>query len=103
MVLAQREIGIDAVIQRDQPKLLQPRRLGVRELRRTQIVEHRSPPQAQCLGEQSGSVLGFTERQCFPAPLQQMLKLGGVNLVGTHKQAVPGLLGDQRVLRADAG
>ena len=49
------------------------------------------------------SVLGFTEPHCLPAPLQQMLKLGGVNLVGTHKQAVPGLLGDQRVLRADAG
>ena len=103
VVLAQCEIGIDAMIQREQPKLLQPRRLGVREFRRTQIIEHRSPPQAQRLSEQSGSVLGFTELQCFPAPFQQMLKLGGINLIGTNKQAIPGLFGDQRVLGTNAG
>ena len=32
-----------------------------------------------------------------------MLKLRGINLVGTDKQAIPGLPGDQGILRTNAG
>src|SRR6185295_2318504 len=91
VVLAEGKVSVNAVIQRDQPKLLQPRRLAVRELRLAQVIEHRSAPHGQRLSELSGSVLGVTEPQRLPAPLQQLLELGGINLVGTNKQAIPGL------------
>ena len=103
VVLAQRQIGIDAVTQRDQPKLLEPRRLGVGEFRRAQIIEHRSPPQAQRLTEQARGALRLTNTHRLPAQLQQMLKLRGINLIGTNKQAIPGLPGHQSLLRTNAG
>ena len=83
VVLAEREIGVDAMIQRDQPKLLEARRLGGRELWWTEVVEHRCPPQAQRLREQSGGALRFTETQCLLSKPQQMLELRGINLVAT--------------------
>ncbi len=48
-------------------------------------------------------MLGVTELQCFPAPFQQTLKLSGINLIGTNKQAVPRVFGDQRLLGTNTG
>jgi hypothetical protein len=103
MLLAQCKISVNSVIQRDQPKFLQPRCLGIRKLRRAQIIEHRSPPQAQSLSEQSRRALSVTELQRLLAQFQQTLELGDVDLVGADEQAVSGLSGNQCIPRPNAG
>ena len=103
MLLAQGEIGVNPVVQRNQSKFLQPRCLGTRKLGRAQVVEHRSPPQAERLTEHSGRVLSVTEPQRLLATFQQTLELGGVDLVGVDEQPVAGLPGNQRIPRPHAG
>jgi hypothetical protein len=91
------------MIQCHQPKLFQPRRLGACEFRRTQVVEHRSSPQAQRFCEQLGGALRFAQSQRLLAEPGQLLELCGIKLIGMKEQAIPGLPGDERVLGTDGG
>jgi len=103
MVLAQCEITVNSAIQCDQPKFLQPRCLSIRKLRRAQVFENRSPPQAQRLTEQSRCALSVAEPQRLFALIQQALELSDVDLVGADEQAVPGLSGYEGFPRPNAG
>ena len=96
---AEGQVGLDPLLQADQPQLLQPGDLGLGERLVAEVGQRRPPPQGQRLGQQVGRLGGGAVGQGL-APLgEEALEPADIDLVGDGPEQVAGRPGDQPPLR----
>ena len=96
------EIGLDAHLHGREVLLLQAGDLSRRERRGGELRQRRPPPQLQRLAQPRGRVLAASGRQRLAAIGDLVLEALGVELAGTHPQAVASRRGDEHVRIAQA-
>ena len=87
---AEREIRLDAVLERRQPQLLQPRHLGLRERLVAHVLVRPPAPQPERLAEARRRRGGFAARQLGRPRATSVLEALEVELAGRQAQPVPG-------------
>ena len=95
-VPAQLELGVDSLLQRRQPELLEPPDLVLRELVEREVREGGPSPERQRPGDLGCTILG---RPAARLP-EQALEPRRINAVGVDPEHVPGRLGHEE-LRPD--
>ena len=83
---AGRQIGIDPILQRREPQLLQPGDLALRERLAPQIGQRLPPPQRQRITQPGRAIPGIPART---RPLDQQLKPRHIDLIRRRAQQIP--------------
>ena len=94
-VPAQREVGVDAVLDGAQPQLVQPGGLGPGERRVRHVGERRALPQLQRAAQHRGGLLGIVAVERGPPLLGQPDELLRVDAAGLDRQLVAARRRDQ--------
>ena len=97
VVAAEEEIGVDPVLERDEPGLVQARRLVRQRAMAGQVAERRTAPERQRLAQDGVRPLGVPGRERDRAPLGQRREPLGVALAGHDVQDVAAVARDERV------
>ena len=89
------QVGFHPVLERGQPRLLQPGhiRLGKREV--GNVGKRRAPPQGERSAQPGGGSLGVAVVQFAARRGNQVLEPAGIKLAGLELQPVAGRLGQQ--------
>ena len=83
---AARQIGVDPILQRRQPQLLQTRDLALRQRLALQIGQRLPPPQRQRITQTGRAITGIPART---RPLHQRLKPRHIDLIRRRPQQIP--------------
>jgi hypothetical protein len=86
----EREVGVDPVLERRQPQLLQPRHLGLRERFVADVLVGLAAPQPERLAEARLRRAGLAPRQLGAAACDQELEPLEVQLTGREAEPVAG-------------
>ena len=86
----EREVGLDAVLERRQPQLLQPRHLGLRERLVADVLVGVPAPQPERLAEARLRRAGLAPRQLGTPARDQELEALEIQLAGREAQPVAG-------------
>jgi hypothetical protein len=85
-VAAARQVGVDALLERGEPQLVQPCDLGLRERLVGEVGERRAAPQRERLAQLLGRAGGLRPARLAAQPLEQR----EVQLVALHVEHVAG-------------
>src|SRR5687768_2628930 len=80
LVAAEREIGLDAFLERRQPQLLQALGLGAREVLVGELAESRPAPQREGLPDGTPSARRVPRGERGPTLIEEALEAGAVEL-----------------------
>ena len=86
VMAARRQVGVDPILQRRQPQLLQTGDLALRERLPLQIGQRLPPPQRQRITQPGRPITGIVPRT---RPLDQRLKPRHVDLIRRRAQQIP--------------
>jgi hypothetical protein len=86
-VLAERELGLDASLERREPELLEPGDLTLRERFVLNIGEGWTAPERECLPKPLRRLGGQVTSERFAAGRQQVLELSSVSSSGARASA----------------
>ena len=89
---AERQVGVDPVLERGQPQFLQPGRLGLRERFVLNVLVRRAAPQLERLAKARRRRIGVPLLQLRPAACRQQLESFEIQLAGLEAQSIPGPL-----------
>ena len=92
---AQGEVGLHGILQGRQPEVFEPADLSLGEGLVGEAGQRRPSPEAEGMAQGGGGV-ARVDLQVGPPPPPEGLKLGGVQVVGSHLQGVAGAVGPQR-------
>jgi hypothetical protein len=98
-VTAERQVGVDAALERDEPLLLQPRALRPRPGLVGELAERRAAPQRERVAQRRGGALGVTRRERAATVVEQPLEPGRVERVVVEHELVRVPARAQRVRR----
>jgi hypothetical protein len=87
---AQREVGLDPLLEGAQPQLVEPCDLRRRERLVGELVQRRPPPHRERLAQDPGCLRRLSCRECLPAVVKQRLEPARVDRVRLDAQQVPG-------------
>ena len=93
-----REIGLEALLEREHAQLLEPRNLALRERLVSEVRKRRAPPEIQCLPQQPRRPLRIALRERRPALASQALEAARVDLLAGDCEAVAAALRHHRAL-----
>src|ERR671922_3062932 len=100
-VPAELEVGVEALLERCEAKLIEPRDL-VRERLVGQVAERWAAPLAQRLAQLLRGTRGVARTQLLPRHVAQPLEPSEVELVIRHRQQIAGRTGDEGSTRVAA-
>ena len=100
---AERQVGVDPVLERGQPQLLQPGRLGLRERFVANVLVRRAAPQLERLAKARRRRVGVPLLQLRPAARRQQLESFEIQLAGLEAQSIPGPLARDPLWAQGAG
>nr|WP_264159876.1 hypothetical protein [Actinomadura montaniterrae] len=96
VVAAEGEFGLEAVLQRGEPRLLQRRQLGPRGDGVDDVGQRGAAPQREGLAQAPGRGLPRLRAEVGAAPFHQRAETGGVDEAGVEAEQVSGRGGLQR-------
>ena len=96
-VTAEGEVRGDPILERDQPKLLEARGLGLCEPLVDEVDEWGAAPETEGVPEQRGGPLGRAARELVPTLLDERLETPRVDSFGIDDELVPLRARDERL------
>jgi hypothetical protein len=97
-VTAERQVGLDAVLERGEPEFLEPPRLRLGERLVGEVCERRAAPEPERGAQFGGGLLGVAERERFAAPLEESFEPAGVEPLGRNPKDVARCLGREELV-----
>jgi hypothetical protein len=103
VVASQRELGLDAFLDRGEAKLLEPPHVGLGPRLVGEVRQRRAPPERQGLAQLGDRPFPRTAGARLLALFHQVLEAEDVELLRLDPQGVAGRTGDQDARRGSAG
>ncbi len=94
-MLPERQLGLDPILEHDQPSLAKPRYLALRELLVGEVRERSAAPQRECGPEAFARDLGIALRERVTTAARELVEPVGIDLIRFDRERVPAPTSDQ--------